>query len=65
MLTDESLMPFGIHEGKKMIDVPAAYLLWLYGENKCNEAVKFYVEDNKEVLIKEMKENKYQNNEND
>lgn len=28
--TDESLMPFGIHKKKRMIDVPDEYLLWLY-----------------------------------
>lgn len=27
-LTDKSVMPFGIHKGKQMIDVPADYLIW-------------------------------------
>ena len=30
--TDESIMPFGKHKGKKLIDVPDEYLLWLYNE---------------------------------
>lgn len=29
-LTDDSEMPFGIHKGTKMSDVPAQYLLWMY-----------------------------------
>lgn len=29
-LHDESSMPFGVHKGKLMQDVPAAYLLWLW-----------------------------------
>ena len=28
-MTDESLMPYGVHKGKKMIAVPAHYLIWL------------------------------------
>jgi len=27
--TDDSIMPFGAHKGKRMEDVPADYLLWL------------------------------------
>ena len=32
-LTDESLMPFGAHRGKKMLNVPASYFhyLWTHG----------------------------------
>jgi len=33
-LSDNSLMPFGAHKGRKMIDVPASYLVWLMGELK-------------------------------
>jgi hypothetical protein len=29
-LTDESPMPFGMHKGKKMEDVPASYFHWLW-----------------------------------
>jgi len=55
MLTDESLMPWGIYEGKKMIEVPADYLLWLYRDNKCDRQVKEYIEENMQVLEKELK----------
>ena len=30
IITDNSLMPFGKHAGKKMSEVPDDYLLWLY-----------------------------------
>lgn len=29
-MNDQSEMPFGKHKGKKMEDVPASYLLWLW-----------------------------------
>lgn len=31
-LSDESPMPFGMHRGKRMEDVPASCLLWLWEE---------------------------------
>lgn len=55
MLKDTDLMPFGQHKGKKLIDVPAKYLLWLYENNKCSTAIKEYIIDNLEVLKKEVK----------
>lgn len=54
-LTDESKMPYGAHAGKNMEDVPAEYLIWLYDNNKCNGAVKEYIEDNLDVLRHEIK----------
>ena len=50
ILTDESAMPFGKFKGCKMANVPASYLLWLYNNNKCNYAVKTYIESNIDVL---------------
>lgn len=59
-LTDQSLMPFGKHIGKRMSKVPATYLLWLCdqiikkaGVNNYEVAVKEYVEENKDVLDKQ------------
>lgn len=49
-LTDKSIMPWGVHKGKQMADVPASYLLWCYENNKISDDVKEYVEDNLEVL---------------
>lgn len=54
-MTDTDLMPFGVHKGKKLIDVPASYLLWLLENNKCSGEVKKYIEDNKDVLQVEIK----------
>ncbi|MES2287619.1 MAG: hypothetical protein V4547_18130 [Bacteroidota bacterium] len=57
MLTDESLMPWGIYKGKlKMANVPAEYLLYLYEENKMSGDVLAYVKDNLEVLKQEIKD---------
>lgn len=56
-LTDESEMPFGIHKGKKLANVPASYLLWLWDNNKCNIGLKAYIKDNLDVLKEEVKRN--------
>lgn len=56
IMKDTDLMPFGAHKGKRMIDVPASYLLWFYEENKAfktkGDGLKVwkYAEDNLEVL---------------
>ena len=53
--TDETLMPWGKYKGLKMANVPADYLLWLYENNKCNNDVRAYIEDNLDVLRYEIK----------
>ncbi len=58
MLTDNSPMPFGkAHKGKKMANVPASYLLWLYNEPSMQTTLtnsypglKAYIEDNLQGL---------------
>lgn len=61
-LTDFSSMPFGIHQGKKMANVPAQYLLWLNGEfskkkpvGEAQLAVQEYIQENMEVIQLEVK----------
>jgi len=54
MLKDTDPMPNGKYKGVEMANVPASYLLWCYDNNKCSPHVKRYVQDNKEVLIKEI-----------
>ncbi len=49
-LTDESIMPWGVHKGKKLANVPDHYLKWLYDNNKCHGALKEYIEDNAEII---------------
>lgn len=55
ILDDESPMPYGKHEGKAMIDVPADYLLWLYDNDRCSGSVKAYIEECIDALRKEVK----------
>ena len=55
MITDNTPMPWGIHKGKAMANVPASYLLWLLDANKCSGDVKKYIQDNKQVLEQETK----------
>jgi len=54
-LTDESEMPYGKFKGEKMANVPASHLLWLYDNDKASPAVKEYIEDNLDVLRKDIK----------
>ena len=55
--TDATIMPFGKHKGKKLIDVPAHYLIWLYEFNEPlrHEQLKEYIQDNLQALKKELK----------
>lgn len=54
-LEDEDLMPFGIHKGLQMADVPAKYLLWLYENNRTGPLVRIYIEENWDILHNEIK----------
>lgn len=35
-MNDESIMPFGKHKGKEMINIPDDYLLWFWNQNKAS-----------------------------
>ena len=50
VLNDDSLMPWGVHIGLKMRDVPADYLLHMWDMNKCYGGVKDYIKANLEVI---------------
>lgn len=54
-LQDNDPMPFGQHQGKAMVNVPAKYLLYIYNKGWCSAwpAVSAYIQDNMEVLRKE------------
>lgn len=56
-LTDESIMPWGIHAGKKLADVPAKYLLNLHEQNKLDNPLKKYVTENFSILLEEVENN--------
>lgn len=51
-------MPYGKHKGVEMQDVPATYLMWMYDNKKLDRAVSAYVEENMDVLQKEIDEGK-------
>ena len=53
--TDKSLMPFGKHKDTPLCNVPADYLLWLYGQGLKNEPLKMYIEEHLEILKAEEK----------
>ncbi len=55
-LIDDSLMPYGQYQGRKMIDVPASYLIWLYDNGKCSPQVQKYVKDSYDALIQELQD---------
>lgn len=54
-MNDNSIMPFGKHKGKKLANVPAQYLLWLYNQQEfvISSNLKDYISDNLEVLQQE------------
>ena len=49
-MNDQSLMPWGKYQGKKMNDVPDSYLLWLYENDKCSGDVKIYIVQNLDAI---------------
>jgi uncharacterized protein (DUF3820 family) len=53
--TDQTLMPFGMHKGKALGNVPADYLLFLYRKALNNEPLRRYIEDHLEILEAEEK----------
>lgn len=59
--TDESLMPFGIHKGKQLADVPAYYLLWLHENNRSGQ-IATYINENMQVIKAEVKRSKNNHN---
>lgn len=54
-MKDQSIMPFGKYKGKKMGEVPASYLLWIYDEGIKDGDVKTYIVDNLDALKLEVK----------
>lgn len=50
MLTDNDPMPYGLHEGTPMKDVPADYLLFLNDEGKTSPEVQDYIDRNWDAL---------------
>ena len=68
VLTDESIMPFGMYGkhklNKEMANVPADYLLWIYNQNAGKKpfgeeakAVQRYILDNLDAIKLEAAKN--------
>lgn len=58
VLTDDSIMWFGDYKGRKLVNVPASYLLYIYNNNKAFGKLKDYIEDNLQVLEVEFENEK-------
>lgn len=55
-IDDNFIMPFGAYEGEKIGNIPAKYLLWIYGNLKhLRSDIKTYIDDNRDALEKELK----------
>lgn len=52
---DNTLMPWGEHKGKALINCPASYLLWLYDQPWIKGPLKEYIKDNFQSLKQEIK----------
>lgn len=48
--TDNTIMPFGEHKGKALVNVPANYLVWLYNSNLTDGPLKDYIKENMDQL---------------
>lgn len=57
LLNENSIMSYGMYEGKQLKDVPADYLLWLYYNDRASKEIEEYVERNIEALEKKAFEN--------
>ncbi len=56
-MDDNTPMPFGEHKGKKLANVPADYLIWLYRKGTIIGLMR-YIEENEDVLLQESKQYK-------
>lgn len=63
MVNDDYIFPFGKHKGKKIANVPASYLLWLFDQPDFrkstlpeNKKIYYYIQENQSLLEKESKD---------
>lgn len=54
-MQDSDKIWFGKHQGKRLIDIPADYLIWIYEQGKCSGPLRKYIENNMDALKKEIK----------
>jgi uncharacterized protein (DUF3820 family) len=56
-LDDHSPFPFGKFKGKKLMDVPPEFLIYLFENGKCYGNLKEYIADNLDVLKFQQEQN--------
>lgn len=63
VINDDYIFPFGQHKGKKIVNVPASYLLWLFDQPDFrkstvnhNKEIYWYIKENQTLLEKEAKD---------
>jgi len=49
-LTDSDIMPYGVHKGKQLADIPDDYFLWAYNEKKASPSVRAYIIKNLDAI---------------
>lgn len=55
---DNYIIPYGKYRGKKIANVPASYLIWAFESGNCSFQVGYYVQENMDVLLEEVKRGK-------
>jgi uncharacterized protein (DUF3820 family) len=45
-VTDETIMFYGKHKGRKLKDVPPEYFVWLYENTKVSGSLRTYIQSN-------------------
>lgn len=51
---DNTPMPFGMHKGTKLANVPADYLLYLWANGLSDPLLKAYIKENYAILKDEL-----------
>jgi uncharacterized protein (DUF3820 family) len=60
-MTDTSLMPWGKYKGKRLIDIPAGYFIWLWDDwgiqksGELHRGLREYISNNLQALRQEVK----------
>jgi len=57
ILDDDSIINFGPYKGRKLINIPAEYLLGIYNNKISDKDLLEYIKDNLDVLKFECKKN--------
>lgn len=52
--TDQTIMPFGTHKGKKLANVPGEYLLWVFKQDWIRPPLRRYIQANMDVIRDEI-----------